>query len=349
MLKDPRQRRFFKSNDLSELFSLNSSSSEGSTETSAIFAGTGSEVVPNRKHVSREKSHDHSERISLAGSKRKLRSTSKTSEPKKKKKRRNHAEISLVDSNKGSCDVPEQSVVVSEGPSDAESQKTSDSVGGQQTSDSVGGQQMPDSVGRQQPLDSSSVGMDCRQTSVGMEPGPSSPSSSKRQKKHKHKEKKNGDSKRKRRKRRKNAEVEGSEITGVDRTGRFEPGDNDEGALNRKQDDFILRKLFKKSGTHLQFSMVMCQCQYLMCSDCMCSQSSIMYKAPIEPVIVNVSTTTYVDKRATNMVLCLPFLYLCNTTLLSLVLISLFSPLPPFPLLLLLLSLLLSFPSQVFI
>ena len=340
MLKDPRQRRFFKSNDLSELFSLNSSSSEGSTETSAIFAGTGSEVVPNRKHVSREKSHDHSERISLAGSKRKLRSTSKTSEPKKKKKRRNHAEISLVDSNKGSCDVPEQSVVVSEGPSDAESQKTSDSVGGQQTSDSVG---------RQQPLDSSSVGMDCRQTSVGMEPGPSSPSSSKRQKKHKHKEKKNGDSKRKRRKRRKNAEVEGSEITGVDRTGRFEPGENDEGALNRKQDDFILRKLFKKSGTHLQFSMVMCQCQYLMCSDCMCSQSSIMYKAPIEPVIVNVSTTTYVDKRATNMVLCLPFLYLCNTTSLSLVLISLFSPLPPFPLLLLLLSLLLSFPSQVFI
>ena len=200
MLKDPRQRRFFKSNDLSELFSLNSSSSEGSTETSAIFAGTGSEVVPNHKHVSREKSHDHSERISLAGSKRKPGSTSKTSEPKKKKKKRNHAEISLVDSNKRSCDVPEQSVVVSEGPSDAESQKTSDSVGGQQTSDSVGEQQTSDSVEGQQPLNSSLVGMDCRQASVGMEPGPSSPSSSKRQKKHKQKEKKNGDSKRKRRK-----------------------------------------------------------------------------------------------------------------------------------------------------
>ena len=237
MLKDPRQRRFFKSNDLSELFSLNSSSSEGSTETSAIFAGTGSEVVPNRKHVSHEKSHDHSERISLAGSKRKPHSASKTSEPKKKKKKRNHAEISLVDSNKRSCDLPDQSVVISEGPSDAENQKTSDSVR------------------RQQPLNSSSLGMDCGQTSpVGMEPGPSSPDTPKCQKKHKHKGKKDGDSKRKRRKRRKNAEVEGAEITGVDRTGRFEVGD-DEGALNHKQDDFILRKLFKKSGTHMRFSM----------------------------------------------------------------------------------------------
>ena len=38
---------------------------------------------------------------------------------------------------------------------------------------------------------------------------------------------------------------------------------------------------------------------------------------------------------STNMVLCLPFLYLCNTTSLSLVPTSLLSPLPPFPLLLL--------------
>ena len=186
--------------------------------------------------MSHEKSHDRSERISLAGSKRKPYSASKTSGPKKKKKKRNHAEVSLVDSNKGSCDVPEQSVVISEGPSNAENQKT--------PSDSVRGQQ---------PL--SSLGMDCGQISVGMEPGPSSPDTPKCQKKHKRKGKKNGDSKRKRRKRRKNAEVEGAEITGVDRTGRFEAGENDEGALNHKQDDFILRKLFKKSGTtHMRFS-----------------------------------------------------------------------------------------------
>ncbi|XP_021935615.1 DNA excision repair protein ERCC-6-like isoform X3 [Zootermopsis nevadensis] len=42
VLCDPRQRRFFKSNDLLELFTL--AESEQTTETAAIFAGTGSEV-----------------------------------------------------------------------------------------------------------------------------------------------------------------------------------------------------------------------------------------------------------------------------------------------------------------
>uniref|UniRef100_A0A1B6DRP9 DNA excision repair protein ERCC-6 n=2 Tax=Clastoptera arizonana TaxID=38151 RepID=A0A1B6DRP9_9HEMI len=44
VLKDPKQRRFFKSNDLFELFTLKESDVDGSTETGAIFAGTGSEV-----------------------------------------------------------------------------------------------------------------------------------------------------------------------------------------------------------------------------------------------------------------------------------------------------------------
>ena len=50
ILKDPRQRRFFKTNDLHELFSLSSyGDKEGeATETSAIFAGVGSEVTPKR-------------------------------------------------------------------------------------------------------------------------------------------------------------------------------------------------------------------------------------------------------------------------------------------------------------
>ncbi|XP_046989241.1 DNA excision repair protein ERCC-6-like isoform X2 [Schistocerca americana] len=49
VLQDPRQRRFFKSNDLFELFTLKETDVEGSTETSAIFAGTGSEVKVNLK------------------------------------------------------------------------------------------------------------------------------------------------------------------------------------------------------------------------------------------------------------------------------------------------------------
>lgn len=40
VLKDPKQRRFFKSNDLCELFTLSSPDVSQGTETSAIFAGT---------------------------------------------------------------------------------------------------------------------------------------------------------------------------------------------------------------------------------------------------------------------------------------------------------------------
>ncbi len=48
VLKDPKQKRFFKSNDLYELFTLNEGTSDR-TETSAIFAGTGSEVSVAKK------------------------------------------------------------------------------------------------------------------------------------------------------------------------------------------------------------------------------------------------------------------------------------------------------------
>lgn len=55
VLKDPKQRRFFKSNDLYELFTLNEGTSDR-TETSAIFAGTGSDVkvVGGKKRSARK-------------------------------------------------------------------------------------------------------------------------------------------------------------------------------------------------------------------------------------------------------------------------------------------------------
>ncbi|XP_014252342.1 DNA excision repair protein ERCC-6-like isoform X2 [Cimex lectularius] len=49
VLKDPRQRRFFKSNDLLELFTLAETVSGGTSETAAIFAGIGSEVELPKK------------------------------------------------------------------------------------------------------------------------------------------------------------------------------------------------------------------------------------------------------------------------------------------------------------
>uniref|UniRef100_A0A4W3GV51 DNA excision repair protein ERCC-6 n=1 Tax=Callorhinchus milii TaxID=7868 RepID=A0A4W3GV51_CALMI len=50
VLKDPKQRRFFKSNDLCELFTLSSPDGSQGTETSAIFAGTGSDVQVPTSH-----------------------------------------------------------------------------------------------------------------------------------------------------------------------------------------------------------------------------------------------------------------------------------------------------------
>ncbi|KAG0428831.1 hypothetical protein HPB47_024219 [Ixodes persulcatus] len=49
VLKDPKQRRFFKTNDLHELFCLADDAKQKRTETSAIFAGTGSDVKPKGK------------------------------------------------------------------------------------------------------------------------------------------------------------------------------------------------------------------------------------------------------------------------------------------------------------
>ncbi|NXH77149.1 ERCC6 protein, partial [Hydrobates tethys] len=61
VLKDPKQRRFFKSNDLYELFTLSSPGVSQGTETSAIFAGTGSDVQVPKHQLKRklEKSLDN--------------------------------------------------------------------------------------------------------------------------------------------------------------------------------------------------------------------------------------------------------------------------------------------------
>ena len=49
VLRDPRQRRFFKANSLHELFTLGSDEGPHKTETGAIFAGTGSEIDLSKK------------------------------------------------------------------------------------------------------------------------------------------------------------------------------------------------------------------------------------------------------------------------------------------------------------
>ena len=58
VLKDPTQRRIFKSSDLYDLFSLNEGTSD-KTETSALLAGTNSEVTGvKRRHKKRRRSDE---------------------------------------------------------------------------------------------------------------------------------------------------------------------------------------------------------------------------------------------------------------------------------------------------
>ncbi|XP_071377435.1 DNA excision repair protein ERCC-6 isoform X2 [Centroberyx affinis] len=57
VLKDPKQRRFFKSNDIYELFTLSNPDGTQGTETSAIFAGTGSDVQAPKKPERPRSSH----------------------------------------------------------------------------------------------------------------------------------------------------------------------------------------------------------------------------------------------------------------------------------------------------
>ena len=183
VLKDPRQRRFFKSNNLHDLFTLDCSATDGgSTETSALFAGTGSEILPPpSKSRQREKRREDGEMERTKKSKEK---EGKKAKGKRKRKRSK------------SCD---QSAAISldEGASST--------------------------VNEEQPVASTSAKVE----SAGRKKG----------------------KKRKRRKREAAPTVDGEVIEGLDRAGVFQPGrEDEEGASNKEQDDYILKRLFKKSG-----------------------------------------------------------------------------------------------------
>ena len=90
VLKDPTQRRIFKSSDLYDLFTLNEGTSD-KTETSALLAGTNSEVdVRPRSSSSRRGDRDKTptkrkSEESSSSLRQSTASSSATSEPKRAK------------------------------------------------------------------------------------------------------------------------------------------------------------------------------------------------------------------------------------------------------------------------
>nr|XP_005481307.3 DNA excision repair protein ERCC-6 isoform X1 [Zonotrichia albicollis] len=94
VLKDPKQNRFFKSNDLYELFTLNSPDVSQGTETSAIFAGTGSDVqVPKPPANGTSKCDVH---------------LAESSSHKKKKSSNSHSTTHMKDSSSKAIETSEE-------------------------------------------------------------------------------------------------------------------------------------------------------------------------------------------------------------------------------------------------
>ena len=214
VLKDPRQRRFFKSNHLHELFTLDSSAMEGgSTETSALFAGTGSEILPPEKSKKRKK------RKGSASNDRAGTKEGGEAGPKRKRKKKNKscdqdATMSLDGEATSSNHVAEQEVVAKSTSPEKEVKSCDQDAATPLDGEASSSNHITD----QQAVASTSS-------------------------KVKKKERK------KRKKKLKRVTVDGTEIEGLERTDVFEPGRGDEeGASNQEQDDYILKRLFKKSG-----------------------------------------------------------------------------------------------------
>lgn len=232
MLKDPRQRRFFKANDLYELFSLGQVHPKGQTETSAIFAGTGSDVTP--KKLKKQRSHDRGDGLH--------KDHPKSCDPGDGE-REGRGETRKEEMEGVSVSTSEtQSLQVTENLNMSQEKVPGNS--GPQTSNAVS----LNSVGpSDEPLPPA---IPC--TSDPSHPtNRSSVKTKKRKKNKKHRKKKH-----------KGSVVEGVEISGVDRTGLYRA--EEEGRQKgSSHDDYILTKLFKKSGIHSYSLHYDCNYMYL--------------------------------------------------------------------------------------
>ncbi|UYV79425.1 ERCC6 [Cordylochernes scorpioides] len=162
--RTPRQKRFFKTNDLFELFTLGNYKGKAQTETSDIFAGTGSEV--------------------------KLKKLAKKVEKKKPTFTKSKLEAMKLLAKKLSAQVAQKTPLSSEN-----------------------GLNLPSS------------------SSTGLQNGNAASESQKKKKK-------------------KSIEFEGEQVDNLVRQETFQSSLEDEEETQKNQDDYVLTRLFKKSGVH---------------------------------------------------------------------------------------------------
>lgn len=209
---------------------------EGSTETSAIFSGTGSEIVPKKvpKKAGKAKSTRKGGAIEIqerVGEKRKSNDRNDKFKRKSRKKiRKSHemdSKIPLADDTAAVAVVAPDHAHTSSGATLTAS-VDSEQVVAEKSQESEAELEW-----------NRDRGMELRHKAKGPVSVSLKGKTKLREVEHK--------KKRKKKKGKKPAEVDGARIEGLDYSSLFNPGEEDE-EQSSKQDDFILHKLFKKSG-----------------------------------------------------------------------------------------------------
>ncbi|MGH0152099.1 UNVERIFIED_CONTAM: hypothetical protein FKN15_027153 [Acipenser sinensis] len=245
VLKDPKQRRFFKSNDIYELFTLSSPDGSQGTETSAIFEGTGSTVeVPKRLQKAKKTKPS-------TPSRNLLKQNTHTSQHAI----RENLEVSLSDKaenvgangSKVTVTEHENMTIANENGSynDGFNEETNTSVIEQASASS-------DNCGQAADVPSNNV-----QDTIKLHSDPDKISPQKQKEKKKHCEAEGGKQlseaaahKHRKYKRSEDARFEGHRIPHLVKKRRHNKDHTEANEDRKKSDDYVLEKLFRKSGIH---------------------------------------------------------------------------------------------------
>uniref|UniRef100_A0A1A7X486 DNA excision repair protein ERCC-6 n=1 Tax=Iconisemion striatum TaxID=60296 RepID=A0A1A7X486_9TELE len=227
VLKDPKQRRFFKSNDVYELFTLADPDGTQGTETSAIFAGTGSDVKVPRKHKRPKLSHSVNH-VSQDSKQTPAVRSEAGADRRDIPPLKNHNKISSSENSRNKSNPPADSRSTSQNETDAEADFSVDLL---------------------------LTGLNDNKESAEAK---AANSSHQHKDSHKHKEKRkhcdsHGDKhKHKKHKHSRGARFEGHRISHLVKKRTFRKAESEENSTEdrKESDDYVLAKLFKKSGIH---------------------------------------------------------------------------------------------------
>ncbi|XP_013385583.1 DNA excision repair protein ERCC-6-like [Lingula anatina] len=252
VLKDPKQRRFFKSNDLYELFTLGNEDHQEGTETSAIFAGTGSDVKVVAKKKEDKEKKNHFDEMKIKEEKKKQNNEEiKLNEKKLAKMRELARKLSrqIVSKRVNNMTSPETSINVNKGTEIIDDEK--DDLYGK------GQDEAMTSAIRESMKSDKNKGVT---VSKGLEEGEVNGKKDRltdycktkgKSEYSKEEQKHNQKQKRKKKHKKKDAVFEGKRVAHLVGMDTYQHGgDKATDTDHRQKDDYVLQRLFKKSGVH---------------------------------------------------------------------------------------------------